>query len=69
MFQRKAAFEKYEISISEIQADESQAQRRAEEASNKDEELKLHKVHVHNYCFSWGTINNIIHIWCEKVQH
>lgn len=40
---KQAAYEKYEISVQEIQHDEKQAERKAEEDAVKDKEFQLHK--------------------------
>ncbi len=42
--QKAAARERYEISIQEIEHDERQAQKKADELSTRDKEMELHKV-------------------------
>ena len=44
LFQRSVACEKYEISIQEIQHDERQAERKAEEQNVHHKQFELHKV-------------------------
>ena len=44
--QKAAARERYEISIQEIEHDERQAQKKADELSTRDKEMELHKVRI-----------------------